>query len=395
MPAVASLLAVAIPAMVQQAGTDLDEARLEVIGPVATRAMDRRLARELVVGLSLQSLAQATATVRMDTAPEAEPDLDEREVTTSTTLRSTGAAGFFGGPEFAIPGGDTVDTGTAPGSVDPSRQGAQSDDGALTAADRNASPDPTLPPSTTTTLPPTTTAPPGTEPPTSLPPSTTVPPTTVPPTTVPPTTVPPPPPPPCSAKVGAGAPAAESRAFAFDGQSNSLHPTPEEAYPAKVMARLYPGRPFAVTAVGGTTFTQRSARAPERLDRYPSGWPCMVLFAEGGTSDILEGATASEVVERIRSYLSGRQAAGYDAVVFSTMLPGTFLSPSQEITRRQLNDLLRSGYSDLGIDVLVDIAAIPQLQDPTDRDYYNEDGAHVLSSATTLMADRYAAALGG
>jgi hypothetical protein len=179
----------------------------------------------------------------------------------------------------------------------------------------------------------------------------------------------------------------------FDGQSNTLVPGPGNCYPTFFMLRYMPGIPFANVAVGGTSYAERTATAPTRVDPLANSVGTAFLFTEGGASDIVnEDLTPQQVIDNTRTYIQGRRAAGYDAVVSSTILPGTLYGPADEATRLAVNQLLRERYRELGIDVLVDIASHPLLQNPQNPAIYS-DGIHLTQGGAEAVAWIYAVVL--
>jgi hypothetical protein len=175
----------------------------------------------------------------------------------------------------------------------------------------------------------------------------------------------------------------------FDGQSNTLSPTMMSAYPAKLMNTFLAGIPYMNVAVPGTTYKQRTDTAPSRVDIYPQYCQQIILFAEGGVHDILEGLNADQIGARVKTYVTGRRAAGYDAVVAATIPPSTYYTPANEAVRVAWNKKLKEQAASMGIDMVVDVAAIPQLQNPADRSMYY-DGVHFTDTAAQYVAWQYA-----
>jgi hypothetical protein len=183
--------------------------------------------------------------------------------------------------------------------------------------------------------------------------------------------------------------------FVFDGQSNSVAPDFEHAYPTVVIREGYPGMQAALPAIGGTSYPTRTASAPERVDVHAQRSDNAVLFTEGGQADLLEDATADEIFfERIKEYVDGRRAAGFDVVISMTVPPSTFFSEEQEEERLALNELLLTRHDDVGIDAVADVAALDSLQDPADTDYFY-DGVHFTTAAAFLVGQEVIRTLEG
>ena len=165
------------------------------------------------------------------------------------------------------------------------------------------------------------------------------------------------------------------------------------SFAKKLMFARFAGRPYQVPAVGGTTYAERSGWAAERTDPHVDMAPCAVLISHGGESELLQGYSARALADTIQGYIAARRAAGFDVIVVPTIPPSTALTAQQDAERRTFNEGLRRGYfRTIGADVLVDVAAIPELQDPADRRYF-QDGVHYTDAGATLVADAYSRAL--
>jgi hypothetical protein len=315
-----------------------------------------------------------------------------------TRSRGSGRAGGSDGRGDPAPGAaEGADVGAAAGGIastyqSPSDGGGRSrpsgDDTRSPAPDRAT----TTPPlggigSTPEPSSPTTTSSPTTRPSptTTVAPTTTAPTTTVAPTTT--TTQAP-------CRRGVIEPARSS--FVFDGQSNSLSPTPDQSYAAKLMRMRWPDRMqhWALLAVGGTSFDQRAGWAPDRTDPEIArlGQPCAVLIQEGGPTDFADDLTAEQVLEANQRYTQGRRAAGFDVIVGATTPPLGWITTAQDAQRRAYNDLLRKYWRQVGLDALVDVAALPQLQDVKDERWFS-DTTHFTDEASSVVADLYARTL--
>jgi hypothetical protein len=294
---------------------------------------------------------------------------------TSSSSPDAAAAPFPRG--IGAPGSTTTTRPSRSGSTTPGPAGGSTvtTGGSTTTTRRDTSttrpPTTTTRPATTTTRPPTTT--------TTRPPTTT---TTRPPTTT--TTV---------APCPRGVLEPDRSSFVFDGQSNSLSPTPEEAYPAKLMATRWPTRaPLAVNrAVAGSSYDERIGWAPEQTDAWlvTLRQPCGVLIQEGGPADLLADESAYTVIDANRRYTAARRQAGFDVIIGATVPPSIFYTAAQDAQRRLYNELLRIHWRDIGLDHLVDVATMPELQDPTNT-YWYSDGAHFTDAGSTAVAGFYA-----
>jgi hypothetical protein len=341
----------------------IDETHLEVGGP-ARRAW-------LLSGEASSSLAEGSTTSTSATtasgwgsAPDADPSR------TSVTLALVVA-------EVLAPVQALSDSGVGV-PIQPRQEDTTSSTAPTSPTPPTTAPTATTRPPTSTTRPPTTTTGPPTT--TTRPPTTTT--TTRPPTT---TTLPAP----CT---WSGQVQAHRTGFVFDGQSNALSPDWERSFGVKLIQHRWPSNPFKLTAVRGTTYLQRMETAPERVVVHAKMTPCTLLVRRGGESDMLNGAEATEIAQRVKTYIAARRDAGFDVVVVPTIPPTTYATPANDQQRRLYNDLLRRSFRSLGIDVLVDLAAIPELQDPTDARWFY-DGAHYTDEGSSLVADAYSRAL--
>jgi hypothetical protein len=191
----------------------------------------------------------------------------------------------------------------------------------------------------------------------------------------------------------------------FDGQSLSLVPDWAHSWPNKVVSRRFPDRRRAgawrIVAKGGTTYDDRAADAASRVDSFlrsptAAGVTDSVLFDDGGESDLLEGATAQQLFDRATAYHRARHQAGYLVIIGLTIPPAGAYTPAQDEQRRLYNEGLRKYCWSAGIDVLVDVAALPQLQDPHNPTYFDQsDGyaVHYTDAATDVVADAVIRAL--
>jgi hypothetical protein len=188
----------------------------------------------------------------------------------------------------------------------------------------------------------------------------------------------------------------ERSSFVFDGQSNSLSPTPDQSYAAKLMQLRWPSRidHWANLAVGGSSFDQRNGWDPDRVDPWIArlGQPCAVLIQEGGPTDFANDLTAQQVLEANQRYTQARRAAGFDVIVGATTPPLGWITPAQDAQRRAYNDLLRRYWRQVGLDVLVDVAALPELQDVHDVQWFS-DTTHFTDRASTRVAQLYASTI--
>jgi hypothetical protein len=173
----------------------------------------------------------------------------------------------------------------------------------------------------------------------------------------------------------------------FDGQSLQLTPVGGVTPPQGFMAEARPDLPYSVVSVPGTTFDYRAAR-PGRVSMVTGSHFRNVLVTDGGTSDVMGGLSGSAIFDNLGAYLDAVRANNrITKTVVLTCTPASLIvSSGNEANRLAYNDLLRSDHGELGVDVLVDVAAIPELADPADTDYYS-DGTHYTQAAATLISE--------
>lgn len=157
---------------------------------------------------------------------------------------------------------------------------------------------------------------------------------------------------------------------------------------AKIKAIL---RGSDVTGVGvsGQKLWEMSADAAAEVD--PLLDPMMdqnVCIVWGGTNDLQADATAAQVITRMETYCTNRQAAGWQVVLLTILprsqeaTPGTF-----EAARQTVNSSIRANWATYA-DALYDVAAnttIGDAGDETNTTYYvdlvhlTDYGRHIVT----------------
>jgi hypothetical protein len=181
----------------------------------------------------------------------------------------------------------------------------------------------------------------------------------------------------------------------WDGQSLANVPDAATAYPAVVHASLT-HTDKAVRARNGTTWATRTVNADRRVDplvRAVNG--TRTLIDAGGTSDIDNGMTAAAILADAEAYWTARRSAGFDLIIACTVPPIAGYSAPELAVRSTLNgSILASSVPD----AVVDWTAIPELEDPTDTDYFDPDGIHFDANGAAVAGAAilpvYLAALG-
>jgi lysophospholipase L1-like esterase len=118
-----------------------------------------------------------------------------------------------------------------------------------------------------------------------------------------------------------------------------------------------------------------------------------VIVAWEGTNHLYFGATGTQAYQALVSYCSGRRAAGFKVLILTVLpranpgVPVTF-----EMDRNSVNTALRNNWQQFA-DGLVDVAADPRLQNPTNETYYSVDHVHLNDSGYQIVAQRVGTAV--
>lgn len=155
------------------------------------------------------------------------------------------------------------------------------------------------------------------------------------------------------------------------------------------MALKHPDNRFAVCNNNGTTYAERDTSDEIRVDHQFANALTNTLFDDGGTYDIDQGASVASLKASKLAYCNQRRAGGADRIVGSTMPPTIIFDAAQEAVRVAHNAALLADPKGYGYDRIIDIAGIPELQNPNDAAYYF-DGTHWTDAGTTLVAQKFA-----
>lgn len=182
----------------------------------------------------------------------------------------------------------------------------------------------------------------------------------------------------------------------FDGQSMNL----VGDYPSKLMA-TQPGMPFANVSIGGRSWTELAATAPERLHGLADSGQTTVLIMNGGTRDLFyEGDDGPTLYADERSYAELARAAGFDYIIGTTTTPAEAFSLRVDARRRAANALLVENEEEVFdgiVDFDADLRPALSLHDSDDAAAY-PDGVHwspeAAQAAAALVEDQLTAILG-
>lgn len=142
---------------------------------------------------------------------------------------------------------------------------------------------------------------------------------------------------------------------------------------------------FRGFAVNGHTSAQVLAGLQDPkdwlADAITFGYSNVGYAAMVGTNDINNGDTAATIQGNISTIVTEMHALGHRVALF-TVLPSDRFTGSKETERNSLNAWLLA--NSVGADIVVDLTGIPELQDPTDLNYYT-DGIHPNVAGNKLI----------
>lgn len=174
----------------------------------------------------------------------------------------------------------------------------------------------------------------------------------------------------------------------FDGQSLIYAPVTSPSWPDRYMQGRTVSESFRV-GIQGTTFATRATTATTRVDPLLAATDRrVVLVSDGGTSDLLADLTSTQVLAAMDSYHDARRTAGADLIAIPTVVKASTMTAGQDTQRQALNTALLADPTAAGADLVVDIAGLPDLADPTDTDWFY-DGLHYTAAAAQLVADTW------
>jgi lysophospholipase L1-like esterase len=181
------------------------------------------------------------------------------------------------------------------------------------------------------------------------------------------------------------------------GSSNNA----ENAWPPVLMSLLsgnqaqHPDKYWSQknVAVAGHTTQQRTAAfatsvQPQFNQSYARN---IVTFFEVRNDVVTNGVTLNQAITNVQAYVSQARLNGWE-VMLATVPPNTTTTNSVNTIIPQFNTWLRDNpqWSDFPI---VDLAADPSLDDPTDTNFYNVDQLHFNDAGYVVAAGLFQTAL--
>lgn len=171
----------------------------------------------------------------------------------------------------------------------------------------------------------------------------------------------------------------------FDGDSLTASATGGGTpYPSHVALELVNAMPINV-GVGGQSLVDMNADAATEVDTKFASEVTSVVCAWGGTNDLtlVTDPDGPTIYGRYTTYCNARRSAGFDVVAF-TLTPRTGLTTSRQTALDYFNTQVRANWATFA-DRLLDVAAIPELDDATDATYY-ADGLHQTDAGREVIA---------
>ena len=109
-----------------------------------------------------------------------------------------------------------------------------------------------------------------------------------------------------------------------------------------------------------------------------------VVVIHEGMNDIRHGATTQEAIDHMLDYCAQARGLGWE-VWICTGCPQQFTAPVMS-AQAAYNAYVREHWADFGSE-LVDLAANPALDDPTDTNFYSGDGIHPNDAGYVAIAN--------
>ncbi len=141
------------------------------------------------------------------------------------------------------------------------------------------------------------------------------------------------------------------------------------------------------TGVSGSTTPMRTSAFPTEVQPlFNLGYARnVVVFFEAVNDFVTNNASVATAFANYQAYVAQAHRGGW-TVLLCTTPPTTNAGNSANTRVPQFNTILRANatLSDLP---LVDLAAHPNLDDPTDLTYFNADGLHLTDAGYATIAD--------
>jgi hypothetical protein len=156
-------------------------------------------------------------------------------------------------------------------------------------------------------------------------------------------------------------------------------------YPVN-LAALLPAWQVSDVALGGARLADIITDFPTQvLPLFDARRERNIILLRIGTNDILDSSSAAYILAGITTYCGMAIAAGFKIIVgtITTATVAHYTAPMQTV-RGTVNSGILS--NSIGATAIWDVAALPQLADPTDLTWYT-DGLHcITASSNSLIA---------
>jgi hypothetical protein len=140
---------------------------------------------------------------------------------------------------------------------------------------------------------------------------------------------------------------------------------------------------FQMAAFSGDTIAMQETRTGLTINPWQSSLnDPEVVFLDCGTNDLIAHQNTAFIEAALTSYFASLNPGFITGI--GTILPSTLITGADETTRLAVNSWILA--NSLGLDFVVDVAGISQLQDPSDTTYYY-DGTHCTFAGYTLWAN--------
>jgi lysophospholipase L1-like esterase len=149
-------------------------------------------------------------------------------------------------------------------------------------------------------------------------------------------------------------------------------------YPSKTMS-IIGSYNFINLGISSANVEDLNTYESTNIDQLVNQSHKFVLLVWIGANDY--ATPLSAFTQDLTAYWQKRRAAGYKIIAF-TVLPRGDKSPLEQVA---MNDWIRDNWKSY-CDGLVDVAVVPELQDPTNLDYFNKDEIHLTDAGNTIVA---------
>ncbi len=151
-------------------------------------------------------------------------------------------------------------------------------------------------------------------------------------------------------------------------------------YPFQAMA-LIGGHNFINLGIGSANIKDLNDHVSTSIDQLVNPSYKFILPVWIGAND---GTTPiSTFTKDLAFYWQERRAAGFKIIAFTVLPQGE--ERAFEKTQVAMNDWIRANWASY-CDGLVDVAAAPELQDPTNLIYFNKDKVHLTDAGYEIVA---------